>query len=228
MPVFLLLLLAGIESGKVDTNGDFVDLFSLGLADKVIAAVNSTRQKVKEKKEKKGNIKEYGSLIDSYKKLSEGKVGSVESYKDEKSGLEIIVIHTENGPFVKTKQSGNVVLLGSEDATAPGIKISYTGLREVEGKDGKKEMAFIKDVSFSQSKMMRDHNFEERIAYRVGGEVLTEGGERKDLSTFKAIFAGDTEPTGESWNFVYNVAKDFDLELKKARENQSGDTQDEK
>ena len=162
---------------------------------------------------------EYESLVPSYIKLSEGKVGKIEHFRSEDNLLDITVIHTENGPFIRKIEKGRSVLLGDNKTLFWGINTSYTGLRPVIDEYGKERLTFIDDFAFGITEKGHNLSYDFFIGYRVNGTIVTENGIRKDYDEWDCVPVEENQkdnfpvPTGEPFKVAQNIQKDFEKTL---------------
>ena len=174
----------------------------------------------------KANKKEYEEIIAQYRKLSEGKIGTVETLQNTEDNSTVTIVHTENGPFTRTTKSGNIVHSRSGDLFVDGTMVSYTGLREMTDENGERFLTFIDDVSIARSEPV-NINHDTKIIYNTTGSVLTETGLKSDYTDTSSIFEGQSAPTGGVFDVLVALSHDFNEILTKAQNNTMSETNSE-
>lgn len=171
--------------------------------DKIVDLKDSLKTKVRMSK----NKVEFKDCAEEWKKLSEGKVGQVERQIDGNS--EVLVLHTENGPLIRTSSVGDVVLSPDKETTRMGEKTSYTGVVEIEVNE-KKQYVMCQDFGFAQSEVYTDPNYDERRFFNTDGTILTETGEKIDCASFATRFSDQPAPSDDFFKMIGEVGVTFD------------------
>ena len=181
-------------------------------------AFGKIRTAIVNKAQKNANIKEFKEVLGAYSQLSKGKEGKVEVYKSPDGKTSMTIIHTENGPFVRTEKT-HYGAKNPDGSAVRGTSVSFTGIRTVTDKQGKETLAFINEaeqgVSLPRSDLSRDNFF----SYNTGGQVLTETGEKNDLHCYTTEhteeYVAPPAPTVGTFGLVQSVEQDFNAELEK-------------
>ena len=114
---------------------------------------------MKKKAELKANKEKYNKALKKFKELSVGKVGTFEVEEYEDQNIKKTIIHTENGPMVKTEYIGLIVetdkygipIGGDNHKMIPGnLKVSYSGFFPFVVENEKQEMVFVEDATYSR------------------------------------------------------------------------------
>ena len=185
------------------------------LAEKTAEGFEAIKNAVVRRAEIRANKKEFEEIKNDYIKLSEGKVGTVETFRDEEKNTTTTIIHTENGPFTKIEKTGSVVHDSTGETFKEGTVVSYTGLREVTDKEGNTTLAFLNDVSVAESQPFVNYNHDTIVGYNTNGTMLTETGLKSDYETVTSVYEGQPAPTGGAFDVVNGAAADFAAELAK-------------
>ena len=185
------------------------------LAGKTLEGFEAIKNTIVKRAEIRSNKKEFEEIKNDYIKLSEGKVGTVETFKDEKTGATTTIIHTENGPFTKIEKAGNIVHDRNGETFQQGTSVSYTGLREVTDKEGNTTLAFLNGVSVAESQPFSNFNHDTIVAYNTEGTIVTEAGLKSDYEGVTSVYEGQPAPTGGAFDVVNGASADFAAELAK-------------
>lgn len=165
----------------------------------------------------RANKKEFEEITEQYAKLSEGKVGTVETFKNEEDNSITTVLHTENGPFTRIEKTGKVVHSRDGSSFVKGSSVSYSGLREVVDQHGNTTLAFINDVTVATSQPFNNNNKEDIVAFNTSGTILTETGLKSNYEDVTSVFEGQPAPTGGAFAVTEGLAADFAAELAKVQ-----------
>ena len=186
-------------------------------AEKIGEGFVAIKNAIVQRAQLRANKKEFEEITEQYAKLSEGKVGTVETFKNEEDNSITTVIHTENGPFTRIERTGKVVHSRDGSSFVEGSSVSYSGLREVVDQNGNTTLAFANDVTVSTSEPFSNFNKDVIVAYNTNGTMLTETGLKSNFENFESVYEGQPAPTGGAFAVTEGLAADFAAELAKVQ-----------
>ena len=201
---------AGVKGGSISKDGveDLmgaivsIPMTTILASCSIYEGLVNFKNKIKNRVQLNKNKIEFKDIAEEWRKLSEGKVGTLEKHTEGNST--VIVIHTENGPMIRSTTMGNVVKSADGETMFSGKKVSYTGIQEVEN-NGKKQRIMYNNFGIAQSDLLVDNNRDEIIIYNTDGSQFSENGEKVDCFGTDRIYEGQPAPMGE----FYQTCRDL-------------------
>lgn len=184
-----------------------------GIADKTKSSYQAMKQKQLARAQQKANKKEMEELKLTYPKLSEGKIGQVETEVSEDGNVKSTIIHTKYGPFIRTETNDYI------DKKAKGedlqkTSVFYSGFVVAQDNDGKKTLTYLDNAGQSVSEhswinALHDGGF----YFYTHGTVLTEDGKKDRLGNVETVetssYAALSMPTSSKFQFVGSLEEKF-------------------